>query len=185
MAAMRMRKTDNPRRKLLITLPGCIFGFPPAAMRWSSASATFRTCSRSAALSTQLPDSTLAIVRKPRMTGSVMVGSGCASEASVKNDSESNGVGSMDNRDSTTVNIKKTGSWDSGGTRIVGSGVQRCSLSSSFRLVVSCRRSVRRTDELCDDIQSAHTCPCGSLGETFCRRGPQRSSSLQRRASTR
>jgi len=50
------------------------------------------------------------MVRNPKITGSVMVGSGWARVESVKKLSESNGVGSTESLDKTIVKPTKTGS---------------------------------------------------------------------------
>ena len=137
-AAMMMRTTESPRKVVLRTLPGCIFGFPPRRTRFFSSWFAFRTCSLSAAFRTQLPDSTFAMVRNPKITGRVMVGSGWAKVDNVKKLSESNGVGSTESLDKTTVKPTKRGSWVNGGIMIEGNGLHLYCLKSSFRRAVSC-----------------------------------------------
>ena len=137
-AAIMMRTMESPRKIFLRTLPGCNRGFPPSKMRFLSAWFAFRTCSLSTAFRTQLPDSTFAMVRSPKITGSVMVGSGWVRVDNVKKLSESNGVGSTESLNKTTVKPTKKGSWVNGGIMIEGNGLHLYCLKSSFRRAVSC-----------------------------------------------
>lgn len=81
------------------------------------------------------------------MMGSVMVGSGCASVANVRKDSESNGVGSTESLARTMVEMTKIGSCDSGGAMIDGRGRHLCSTNSSFLRAVNWRKKVSRNVE--------------------------------------
>jgi len=132
-----MRPTDSTRRPVFINFLGSILGLPPSAIRFALCSSISRERSRSAAVITQLLDSTLAIVRTPRIMGSVSVGSGWAKVVSVRNDSESNGVGSSVSLPRTIVVMMKTGNCESGGAMIEGRGRQLCSLNNCFRRAVS------------------------------------------------
>ena len=106
-----MRTTDKKRSVVLTIFWGCIMRalFPNSALFLSFISCICRVRSRSAAVMTQLLDSTLAIVSIPRRIGNVIVGSGWASVESVAKDSESKGVGSTDSRPKAIVVITKTG----------------------------------------------------------------------------
>lgn len=101
-----------------------MIGLPPSAIRFAFLSSICRARSRSAAFISQLLDSTLAMVRIPRIMGSVMVGSGWASVVSVRNDSESKGVGSSESLPRTIVEMTKNGNCESGGAMIDGRGRQ-------------------------------------------------------------
>jgi hypothetical protein len=122
MDANIIRPTDKLLNTVLRIFLGSILGLPPSAIRFAFLASISRVCSRSAAFMTQLPDSTLAIVRMPRTIGSVNVGSGWANVVSVKNDSESNGVGSSESLPRAIVVMKKKGSCESGGTMMDGRG---------------------------------------------------------------
>lgn len=137
MDAIIMRPTESSRNPVLIIACGLINFWPASTAFFIFSSSTSRALTRSAAVITQLLDSTLPIVRTPRMIGSVIVRSGCARVVRVQKDSESNGVGSMDIRPNAMVMTTKTGSWTSGGITIEGNGWHLYSLKSSLRLCVS------------------------------------------------
>ncbi len=139
-AATTMRIIESPLNPVLMILRGWIRIFPPAAIRLASSTSDNRCCSRSAAFIIQLPDSTLAMVKKPSTIGKVIVGSGCAKLVKVKNDSESKGVGVWESWFSTIVNPTKKGSCDNGGMSMDGRGLHLYNLKSSFRLAVSWKR---------------------------------------------
>ena len=127
-----IRPTDRIRNPVFRSFLGSILGLPPSATRFAFFSSRWRKRSRSAAFMTQLLDSTFAMLRTPRIIGSVSVGSGCDNVVSVKSDSESNGVGSSESLPRVIVVITKNGNCESGGAMMDGRGRQLCSLNNCF-----------------------------------------------------
>jgi hypothetical protein len=88
------------------------------------------------------------MLRTPRMMGSVSVGSGCANVVSVRNDSESNGVGPKESLPRTIVVTTKKGSCESGGAMMDGRGRQLYSLNNCFLRAVSYDEAINNPSEI-------------------------------------
>lgn len=99
----------------------------PCARCSATRSRSASSRSLTTALTNQRDDSTFASVIMPSAIGSAAVGSGCASDVSVRNASESNALfGACESRAKNMDEPTNTGSCVSGGMSIVTQGRQRC-----------------------------------------------------------